>query len=81
MDLLGKSKTVEQGIEVAEANVAWVNKNYVPMVNWLKIVNEPVTTTTTRLPSTSSAPNPPNPIKSEFFILILAVLVATRIMQ
>ena len=78
MDLLGKSKTVEQGIEVAEANVAWVNKNYVPMVNWLKIVNEPVTTTTTRLPSTSSAPNP---IKSEFFILILAVLVATRIMQ
>lgn len=78
MDLLGKSKTVEKGIEVAEANVAWVNKNYVPMVNWLKIVNEPVTTTTTRLPSTSSAPNP---IKSEFFILILAVLVATRIMQ
>jgi len=78
MDLLGKSKTVEQGIEVAEANVAWVNKNYVPMVNWLKIVNEPVTTTTTRLPSTSSAPNP---IKSEFFVMILAVLVATRIMQ
>lgn len=77
MDLLGKSKTVEQGIEVAEANVAWVTKNYGSMVNWLKNVNEPATTTTS-LPTTSSSPKL---IKSEFFILILGVLIVTRMMS
>jgi len=41
MDVLGNSKSVQQGIEVAEANVEWVTKNYATIVGWLKSANSP----------------------------------------
>jgi len=41
MDVLGNSKTVQQGIEVAQANVDWVTNNYATIVGWLKSANSP----------------------------------------
>ena len=38
MDVLGSSKTVQQGLELAESNVQWVNKHYDTVINWLKVI-------------------------------------------
>lgn len=33
---LKAGRTLKQAIEQAEANIAWLNKNYKKIVNWLK---------------------------------------------
>jgi aminopeptidase N len=51
---LGSSKSVSQGMEVAEANVLWVQRHYDTIVNWLKSQTPAVTTSSSTASSTSS---------------------------
>jgi hypothetical protein len=37
---LKEGRTLKQAIEQAEANIAWLNKNYQKLVEWLKINSE-----------------------------------------
>lgn len=36
MDVLGSSKTVSQGLELAQANLAWINQHYTTIATWLR---------------------------------------------
>ena len=36
MDVLGSSKSVKQGVELAQSNVQWVEQHYSEVVDWLK---------------------------------------------
>ena len=52
LDVLGPIRSVQQGMELARANVAWNLKNYVEVTEWLK--DQKVDETTVEYATTST---------------------------
>ncbi|XP_046637633.1 aminopeptidase N-like [Daphnia pulicaria] len=75
---LGSSKSVSQGMEVAEANVLWVQQHYDTIVNWLKSQQSAATTQPTVATTPSTVATTPSTASSvyldNFSALIMAVL-------